>query len=110
MGMNLNKFREMVKDREAWCAIVHGVPKSQTRLSDRTTVATMRGLLVLNRRKKLMIVTERYLSPMPGLRSLIQEYKELEIAVTCQIQSGERGRQWLSSKELGIMVEDASRI
>lgn len=27
-----------------------------------------------------MIVTERYLSPMPGLRSLIQEYKELEIA------------------------------
>ena len=57
-----------------------------------------------------MIVTERYLSPMPGLRSLIQEYKELEIAVTCQIQSGERGRQRLSSKELGIMVEDASRI
>ena len=25
MGMNLNKFQEIVKDREAWCAIVHGV-------------------------------------------------------------------------------------
>ena len=28
MDMSLSKFREMVKDREAWCATVHGVPKS----------------------------------------------------------------------------------
>ena len=34
MDMSLSKFREMVKDREAWCAIVHGVPKSETQLSD----------------------------------------------------------------------------
>ena len=34
MDMNLSKFLEMVKDREAWCATVHGVTKSQTRLSD----------------------------------------------------------------------------
>ena len=32
--MNLNKLREIVKDREAWRAAVHGVTKSQTRLSD----------------------------------------------------------------------------
>ena len=34
MGVNLGKLQEMVKDREAWHAAVHGVPKSRTRLSD----------------------------------------------------------------------------
>ena len=34
VDMGLSKLREIVKDREAWCAAVHGVTKSQTRLSD----------------------------------------------------------------------------
>ena len=38
--MNLSKFQEMVKDREAWCAAIHEVSKSRTRLIDWIVTAT----------------------------------------------------------------------
>ena len=38
---SLSKLRETVKDREAWHAAVHGVTKSQTGLSDCTTITTL---------------------------------------------------------------------
>ena len=34
MDMGLGELQELVMDREAWRAVVHGVPKSRTRLSD----------------------------------------------------------------------------
>ena len=34
MGMSLSELRELVMDREAWHAVIHGVSKSRTRLSD----------------------------------------------------------------------------
>ena len=48
MDMGLSKLQEIVKDREAWCATVHGVTKSQTWLSDRTTMSIYICLFVNN--------------------------------------------------------------
>ena len=40
VDMNLSKLQEVVEDRGAWRAAVHGVGKSQTRLSDSTAATT----------------------------------------------------------------------
>ena len=43
VDMSLSKLQEKVKDREAWCATVHGVTRSWTQLNDRTTEVRRAG-------------------------------------------------------------------
>ena len=49
MDMSLSKFREMVKDREGWCAAVHGVTKSGMRLNNTHVHPTFMGARLSSR-------------------------------------------------------------
>ena len=60
MDMNLNKLWERVNDREDWCAAIHGVTKSQTRLSDckRTSLQSVVRTKLSDWAQKLFLIYE----------------------------------------------------
>ena len=61
MGMNLSELQEMVMDREACCAAIHGVTKSRTRLSDWTECILWSQTLVWLPLSSVMLVSRIFL-------------------------------------------------
>ena len=56
MDMSFSKFWESVMDREAWHAVIHGVTKSQTRLSDWTELTELSSHIKDSKNKQVNII------------------------------------------------------
>ena len=64
MDMNLNKLQEIMQVREIWCAVVHGITKSQTRLSNSTTTTVIEKWVIQTNSTSLVAQTVKRLPAM----------------------------------------------
>ena len=92
MDMNLSKLQEMVKDRKAWHAAVHGVAKSRTRLSNwRTTTTEASQVVLVVKNLPANLGDIRDVGFIPGLGRSLGEENSTTCRYSCLKESSGRG-------------------